>query len=79
MTHQEFKTAVKLAETGEYDNVDIDILFGCGLPDFKPVTITMDCAAKFIHQHAMQFNGSWDTDALNEVRQISRRNWLICN
>ena len=79
MTKVQFDKAVKMAQSGRFDkNVDDTILDGCGLPGFKPVTVTIDVAAKFIAWQCVCFNGSIDSDALNECREISRKRWLVC-
>lgn len=78
MTRQEFSQAVKMVEERTIpDNVDDSILYGCGLPGFKPVTVSLAAAAKFIAWHARCLNGQWDSEALNEMREVSRKKWLI--
>jgi hypothetical protein len=73
MTKHEFNRVFELANTNtDFSKVDTEVLFGCGLPDFQPVTCTIQCAAAFIRWQALQLNGEWDSVALNECRQIFR-------
>jgi len=79
MNKAQFDTAVKMAKEGTYGDVDDSILDGCGLPGFKPVTITIEAAARFIAWQCLCLNGQFDQEALNEVREISRHRWLVCS
>lgn len=78
MTKQQFDKAVALA-TSEVDlsHADDTILHGCGLPEFRPVTCTLEAAARFIRWHCVCLNGTTDSEALNEMRNISRKRWLV--
>lgn len=79
MTKQQWDAAVQLVRTGkDFSNIDDSPLHGCALPNFAPVTITLECAAKFIQWHCLQINGTFDQEALTELREISRKRWLIC-
>jgi len=78
MTKQQFSDAVAIAQSEtDLTTVDDTILYGCGLPDFKAVTVTLEAAAKFIRWHCMMLNGSMDSEALNEMRNISRKKWMV--
>jgi hypothetical protein len=78
MTKQQFDKAVSIARSNvSLDNVDDTILDGCALPDFKPVTVTLEATARFIRWHCCQLNGQIDSEALNEMRNISRKKWLV--
>ena len=79
MTLQQFQQAFDIAKNFNRDlsNVDDSILFGYGLPDFKPVHTTLEAVAKTIRWQALQFNGQWDAEALNEVAEAGRRNFLV--
>lgn len=79
MTKTQFDTAVKMAQEGTFKDADDTVLYGCGLAGFKPVTVTLDAAARFIAYHCLQFNGTMDSEALNEMRSISRKKWLVCS
>ena len=81
MTLVQFQKAFAIANDTSIDlsNVDDTILFGCGLPRFKPVHTTLEAVAKMIRWQAMQFNGQWNAEALNEVAEVGRKNFLILN
>ena len=81
MTLVQFQKAFAIANDASIDlsNVDDTILFGCGLPRFKPVHTTLEAVAKLIRWQAMQFNGQWNAEALNEVAEVGRKNFLILN
>jgi len=81
MTLAQFQKAFAIANDASIDlsNVDDSILFGCGLPRFKPVHTTLEAVAKLIRWQAMQFNGQWNAEALNEVAELGRKNFLILN
>ena len=78
MTKQQFDKAVTIA-CGQQDlsQVDDSVLHGCALPHFQPATITLEAAAKFIRWHATCLNGQVDSEALNEMRNLSRKKWLV--
>ncbi len=79
MTKDQFDSAVKMIRDGkDVQGADDTPLWGCLLPDFKPATVTLEGAARFIAWHALQLNGQFDGEALNEMRNVSRRKWLIC-
>lgn len=79
MTKQQFDAALKLAQSNkDLTGVDDSILDGCGLPNFQPVTITLGTAAKFLRWHVITLTGGVDSLALNEMRSISRKRWLVC-
>jgi hypothetical protein len=80
VTKRQFDAAVALA-TSEVDlsHADDTALHGCGLPGFKPATCTLAAAARFIRWHCVNLNGSVDGEALNEMRELSRKRWLVCD
>jgi hypothetical protein len=79
MTLQQFQEAFAIAKDFARDlsNVDDSVLYGYGLPNFKPVHTTLEAVAKVIRWQALQFNGQWDSVALNEVAELGRRNFLV--
>ena len=79
MTLQEFQSAFAIAKDFNRDlsNVDDSILYGYGLSGFKPVYTTLEAVAKTIRWQALQMNGEWDAEALNEVASAGRRNFII--
>lgn len=73
MTKEQFSAAVAMVEEGRVPaNVDTEVLFGCALPGFKPVITTLEVVAAFIQYQAMMFNGQWDSEALNDMRNLLR-------
>ena len=79
MTKNQFSQAVAIAKLGSkgYGDADDSILFGCGLPDFEPVHVTLNQVARFINWQAMQFNGEWNAEELDNCAHIARRKFLI--
>ena len=78
MTTQEFKAAFKLANSGQdLSEVDMGHLFGFGLKGFKPTATTIDAVARMLRWQGMQFNGQWDMEAVNEVREVGRYKFII--
>ena len=78
MTKDQFSAALTIAKSQvDLSNVDDSILDGCGLPDFKPVTVTLEACAKCIRWNAVCLNGQIDSEALNDMRHWSRKRWLI--
>ena len=78
MTKDQFSAALTIAKSKvDLSNVDDSILDGCGLHGFVPVTVSLEACAKCIRWHAFCLNGQIDSEALNELRSISRKRWLI--
>lgn len=77
MTKKQFGQAVRIAQSREdLSKVDDSTLFGCGLPDFKPVFCTIEMVAKFVRWQCLQFNGEFNAENLNECATIARRKFL---
>jgi hypothetical protein len=81
MTKAEFKEAVALAKLGSKgygENVDDSIFFGCGLNDFVyPIHVTIKQVAKFVNWQAMQFNGEWNAEELDNCAHIAKKKFQI--
>ena len=78
MTKSEFSQAVKMVESGaDLSKFDDSNLFGCGLPDFRPVHTTIGAVAKLVQYQARTFAGTWDSVALEEIAGIAKRKFLI--
>jgi len=79
MTLQQFQAAFAIAKDFSRDlsSVDDSILYGYGLRDFRPVYTTLEAVAKTIRWQALQMNGEWDAEALNEVADAGRRNFIV--
>jgi len=76
MNKQEFNKAFKVADNGEptgCNSADMAVLDGCGLRGFQPVSATVQLVAYWIRWQALQFNGKWDHEALNECAYIARK------
>lgn len=78
MTKNEFAQAVKMAESNvDLSDADWSNLDGFGLRTFGPVATTIKAVARLIRWQARLFNGQWDAQALDDVRQCSRRRFEI--
>lgn len=79
MTLAQFQKAFQAAQNPTLDltATDDSMLYGFGLPHFKPVHTTIAAVAKVIRWQARQFNGQWDHPALDEVARIGRKKFLI--
>ena len=64
----ELKLCLKVAQDSSVDlsGVDDSILFGCGLPDFQPVAVSVKVVAKLLRYQCQCFDGSWDWREYNE-------------
>lgn len=73
MTNEQFRECVTLAESDQsFAHHDDTILHGIALRDFKRVSAPKGAVVKFMREQAMQFNGTWDTEALNACRMWFR-------
>lgn len=81
MTRNQFATCVSLARDYSRDlsSVDDSAVFGCGLPNFKPVFVTVDQVAKFVRwQCGYIYGGSgFDPVALAECADIARSKFTL--
>lgn len=78
MTKNEFSAAVKLAKNFDIDLSmhDDTVLFGCGLPGFTTVHVTVEQVAKFVRYQCACLNGSFDGEELNNCAEIARKKFL---
>lgn len=74
MTKSEFQRAFDVACDRNVDLSDVsdEHLHGCGLPGFQRVTTTIAPVAKLIRWQCGCLNGSWDHEALQDMRAIAR-------
>ena len=78
MTKTELAAALKLSLTdAELENVEIDIFYGFGLPDFTPVYVTLEQVAKLIRWQCHTFSGGIDAEALNELCHCGRTRFQV--
>ena len=74
MNKAEFQKAFEIAVSDQDPSaVEDDILHGCALPDFDPVTCTVECVAKMIRWQCIQLDGSVDENELDSLRNLFRR------
>ena len=72
MTKAEMTQATTRARQGNLSHVDDTILHGLYLPTFKyPVYTTIEIVARMLRDF-IQFNGQWDSVALNEFATIAK-------
>lgn len=80
MTKAEFSRAFALAKSSDdLSHVDDSTLWGCGLPGFVPVTVTLEQVAKFIKWQSFTFAGGIDAKALDECATIARHKFLLAD
>lgn len=81
MDKNDFRRAVQLASRPDFSYLDYDdtVLHGIGLPGFQPVTTTIEIVAANLKYHALQFNGQWNSEALNECASYYRHKVTIAN
>ena len=74
MNKNDFQRAFDVADNKDIDlsGVDMEVLFGCGLPNFEPVTADIRTVAAHLRWQAKLLNGQWDSEALNDCRNILR-------
>lgn len=74
MTNNQFKAACAIAfSDDDLSNVNDDILFGFGLPNFKSVITNLRTVAKTIRWQSQQLNGEIDNEALNECKEYLKK------
>ena len=73
MIAKDFRRCTELARTqADLSAFDFTPLFGCGLAGFKPVTVTLESAARFIRWQCVQFSGGMDAEELASLAIIFR-------
>jgi hypothetical protein len=77
MTTKEFNEVVRIASRESDMPENIDCFWKFGLPEFKPVYVTLRQVAALIRYQAVQFNGEFDQEALQEVKDHGKRKFLI--
>lgn len=81
MTRNQFASAVTLARdySRDFSTVDDSPLYGCGLPDFKPVFVTVEQVAKFVRWQCAYIYGAsgFDSEALAECADIARTKFTL--
>ena len=77
MTTQQLSDAVALARSGYALNTDLSLFDGFGLPNFEPVTCTMEALASLVRWQCVRFDGSIDQEALNEIARVGRHRFRV--
>jgi len=77
MRLQDFKAAFNIAVGDEELSESLDEFDGFAMPGFQPVTVTTRQVAALMRWQALQFNGRWDSHALNTIRQFGRRRFVV--
>lgn len=79
MKKAEFSAAAALAfdRTKDLENVDDSPLFGCGLPGFAPIFVTLEQVAKFIRYQCNLLNGGRDMEELENCAHIAREKFTL--
>lgn len=54
-------------------NVSDEVLFGCALPDFKPVTVSMLVVVKLMRWQYCCMDGSWDEKLWNDEYWVYKK------
>ncbi len=75
MTTKQFNEAVQLSDS--YPAADTVCFDGFGLPDFQAVYVTLAQVAALINWQAKRFDGTFDQEALQEVKHFSKNRFLI--
>ena len=70
--------ALAIARSDRLLNVaDLSIFDGFGLPDFRPVTCTVEALAILIRWQSVQLNGEINAAALQEIATYGRHRFLV--
>lgn len=79
MTKAEFKQVFEIANNFSIDlnDVDSDNIHGYALPDFQPINVTAKAVAKALRHHALQFDGNWSAEGLDEFARWGKRAFII--
>lgn len=79
MTLHQFQRACAAAKNPTLDlsATDITMLVGYGRPSFRQTHTTLAAVAKIIRWDALQLDGEWDAEALEEICKVGRKKFLI--
>ena len=78
MTKTELQKAVKIAvSNAELNDANIDIFNGFGLHGFGRIICTTKALARLIRWQCLQFDGSLNQEALNEISRIGRHKFVV--
>ena len=78
MTTTDLDRALALARSHVPLNMADTVIFdGFGLPDFQPVTCTVEALAALVRWQCVCFDGSIDAGALQEIAACGRRRFFV--
>jgi hypothetical protein len=78
MRATDLDAALAIARSHRPLNVaDLAIFDGFGLPDFKPITCTVEALAMLIRWQCFCLDGSIDAEALAEIAELGRRRFTV--
>lgn len=79
MTKNQLDRAMTLARNYEVNllNVDLSTLEGYGLPNFQPVTVTVEMVAAMIRWQCIMFNGEIVAEELDLLVRVFRHKVTI--
>ena len=78
MKTSDLDKALALARSDVPLNIeDLSIFDGFGLPDFKPVTCTVEALAMLVRWQCFCLNGSIDAEALQEIATLGRHRFYV--
>jgi len=56
---------------------DLSLFDGFGLPDFQPVTCTVEALAMLVRWQCVCFNRSIDSEAFDEIARLGRHRFTV--
>jgi hypothetical protein len=75
---KEFKKAFALAQdVSQHLDADLSIFEGSAYSSFEPVYVTIKSVAALLRYQALQFNGQWDLQAVNDVAAIAKKRFRV--
>ena len=77
MNATQFRAAFKLADSDAEIGGNMNLLCRFALRNFQPVTVRVEDVARLIRWQAKCLNGTWDMEALDEVRRHGRRKFIV--
>ena len=78
MTKDQLSQAVVIARSdADLSIEDLSIFDGFGLPDFQPITCTVEALAMLVRWQGFCFDGSIDQENLNEIATIGRHRFQV--
>ena len=80
MKASDLDAALAIARSDRPLNIeDLSIFDGFGLPDFKPITCTVEALAMLIRWQCFQLNGEINAEASQEIATYGKRRFSVLN